>query len=331
MAPQPQYAFERLRPGYARLWAAMTVIKTAEAIAQAKHVIANKARYKAVQQAARVPWFVVGALHMREISGKFTGWLHNGDPMHRDGAPVQTFHVPAHRPPDPNVSWEQGAFDALVTCERLNELADWCPELVAYAAEKFNGFGYRHPARNIPSPYLWGGTSVQQRGKFVADREYDASEMDPQLGVMAVLKTIMAIDPEARFEETAEVPADAPMAPVHATDPAEDAPMAPVHATDPAEDAPPPLSPKAHDTETAVTTGWLARSRTIWGNVVGYVTSIGVAIGHFFDKLDNPYRLAAFVAVLAVLTLAAWAVLTGRINAQKLVAHLAPDDTQGRG
>ena len=310
-----QYSYERLRPGYAQLWAAMYVVKTAAAIAQAKHIVASKDRYRAVQQASGVPWFVVGALHMREISGSFAGWLHNGDPMHRNGVPVQTVHVPPHRPPNPAVSWEAGAYDALVKCEGLDELSAWCPELVAYAAEKFNGFGYRNPKVNIPSPYLWGGTSVQRRGKFVEDRRYDSGEMDPQLGVMAVLKAIMQLDPDARFDEPVAVPAPDP-AP-------EEAPAAA-----PAEDeAPAPLSPKAHDTETSVTDGWMARSRTLWGNAVAYVTSVGTAIGAFFDKLDNPYRLAAFVAVLAVLTLAAWLVLSGRINAQKLVAHLAPDDT----
>lgn len=314
-----QYSYDRLRPGYAALWAAMYVTKTAAAIAQAKHIIASKGRYQAVQQASGVPWFVVGALHMREISGSFAGWLHNGDPMRRGGVPAQTVHIPAHRPPNPAVSWEQGAYDALVKCEGLDDLSAWCPELVAYAAEKFNGFGYRNPGRNIPSPYLWGGTSMQKPGKFTADKKYDATVTDPQIGVMAVLKAIMQIDPDARFDAT-PAPADATNAPVDASEP-------PVYAPEPPEDAPTPLSPKAHDTETSVTDGWMARSRTLWGNLVGYVTSVGAAIGAFFDKLDNPYRLGAFVAVLAVLTLAAWLVLSGRINAQKLVAHLAPDDT----
>lgn len=313
MAQQPQYAYPRLKADYARLWAAATVIKTTEAISQAKHIIAAKARYSAVQAATGVPWFVVGALHMREISGSFSGWLHNGDPMRRQGVPVQTVHVPAHRPPDPTVDWERGAYDALVTCEGLNEFGGWCPELVAYAAEKFNGFGYRNPARNIPSPYLWGGTSVQKRGKFVEDRVYDASEMDPQLGVMAVLKVIMQIDPDARFADAAPEPVPPP-APAPAQDDGEP-------------DAPPRLSPKAHDTETSTLDNWIRRSRTMWGNAVGYVTSVGTAVAAFFDKLDNPYRLAAFIALLAVITLAAWAVFSGRINAQKLIAHLAPDDT----
>jgi lysozyme family protein len=54
--------------------------------------------------------------------------------------------------------------------------------------ETFNGFGYRAPTRNIPSPYLVGGTSVQKRGKFTADSHYDPSVIDPQIGGLAILK-----------------------------------------------------------------------------------------------------------------------------------------------
>jgi lysozyme family protein len=303
-----QYRFERLQGDYARLWAGMRVVKTTEAIAQARKIIAAKPRYKDVERLTGVPWFVVGALHMRESGGSFTTWLHNGDPMRRDGHPVRTVHVPADRPPDPAVNWEQGARDALVTCEHLDEIRQWSPERVAYAAELYNGFGYRNPRRNIPSPYLWGGTSVQKRGKFTADDDYDPNEMDPQLGVMAVLKTLMQIDPEARF-------ADAPEA---APDPAPPAsrPIAP---------AEPRLSPKADDTETHEPP--LTRSRTIWGGITGFLGTVVSTVAGFFDRLDNPYTLAAFIALLLAAGLAAWLVISGRVNAQKVIAHLAEDDT----
>jgi hypothetical protein len=40
----------------------------------------------------------------------FHAWLHNGDPMFdHNGAARQTVNVPAHRPPDPAVSWEDGS------------------------------------------------------------------------------------------------------------------------------------------------------------------------------------------------------------------------------
>lgn len=300
-----QYRYERLRSGYAALWAGMRVLKTAEAIAQARHILDHRARYKAVQTLTGVPWFVVGCLHMRESGGSFTTWLHNGDPMMLyHGEPVQTVHVPAGRPPDPNVSWEQGARDALATCEHLDEIRDWCPERVAYAAELYNGFGYRNPRRNIPSPYLWGGTSVQKPGKFVRDGEYDAGTMDPQLGVMAVLWTLMQICPEASFGEPA------PEAP----------PVAPK-----AEPVPSPISPKADDTETHEPP--LTRSRTIWGGITSLLATVASTVAGFFDKLDNPYTLAAFIALLAAGVLAAWLVISGRINVQKVVAHLSEDDT----
>lgn len=73
----------------------------------------------------------------------------------------------------------------------LNRI-DWKNDLVpavAYASEKFNGFGYR--SRGMVSPYLWGGTSVQDRGKFVSDGVFDRSTMDPQIGTMALLRVIM--------------------------------------------------------------------------------------------------------------------------------------------
>ena len=47
----------------------------------------------------------------------------------------------------------------------------------------------------------------------------------------------------------------------------------------------------------------------------------------FFDKLDNPYYFAAFVLLLIGGAGAAWMVVSGRINVQKLVAHLSADDT----
>lgn len=302
----PQYRYERLRGEYAALWAAMRVVKTNEAIAQAKRIIAGKARYRAVEAATGVPWFVVGALHLRESGGSFATWLHNGDPMRRADQCVRTVHVPAGRPPDPAVSWEEGARDALVVCEHLDEVEAWCPERVAYAAEQYNGFGYRNPRRNIPSPYLWGGTSVQRAGKFVRDGEYEAGELDPQIGVMAVLKVLLQIDPEARFEEAAQEPESPEPAPSP-------------------ESAPPPISPKARDTETRINP--LRVSRTIWGGLASFASSISTAMAALFQRLHDPYTLAAFLALLAFAGFALWLVVSGRINAQGVIAHLAEDDT----
>lgn len=302
----PQYAFEGLRPEYARLWTEMRVLKADAANVQAKKIIAAKTRYRNVERKTGVPWFVIGALHQRESNGSFSTWLHNGDPMKRNGEPCRTVNVPPGRPPNPDCTWEDGAVDALVLV-RLNEVRDWGPEHVAYAAEKYNGFGYRHPARNIPSPYLWGATSVQKPGKFVRDGVYDSSVMDSQIGVMAVLRQIMEMDTDAKFT-VAEKPQLPPPPP-----PPIQKPIA--------------VSPKAVDTESNVPA--LPKSETMWGGIVGYVTSIFATIAGFFDKLTNGYALAAFIVILILASVAAYLVITGRLRSQAVIKHLSQDDTQG--
>ena len=295
----PQYAFDKLQSEYAALWSRMTVTKTSAAAAQARRIIANKARYKTVEQTTSVPWFVVGCMHMRESDGNFETWLHNGDPMKRHGQPARTVQVPKGRPPNPDCSWEDGSKDALVEVEHLDSIDSWDPAHVAYALETFNGFGYRSPARNIPSPYLWGGTNIQKPGKFVRDGVYDRTAIDPQIGGMAVLQMIMSMDAEAKF-----IP-----------------PAVPVVVLD---DETETLSAKAIDTEENVKP--LTRSKTMWGGIGGYLTSAGGMIVGFFDKLSNPYTLAAFIAVLGALSVFAYLVIKGRIDVQGIVKHLSDEE-----
>jgi lysozyme family protein len=307
-----QYAFETLRQGYSDLWATMTVTKVAPANVQARAIIACKDRYKAVEARTNVKWFVVGCLHVRESglkNGKpdFDAWLHNGDPMrNKAGKPIKTVHKPAGRPPNPNVTWEDGAYDALVVCEQLDKITDWGPERVAYAAEKFNGFGYRSPSRYIPSPYLWGGTSVQKPGKFIADGKYDSDVMDTQIGAMAVLKQMMALDAEVRFDEAKPSPPEPPEVPPP--------------------DVPPPASPKAIDTQSEVKP--LIKSKTIWGGVLAWLSGMSGVATAFIEKLDNPYSLTAFCVIATMVSVGAFLVIRGRLDVNGLVEHLSDDDTQ---
>ena len=200
-------SFDALRPEYETLWSRVSapggLLKSAQARAQAVEIIAWKAqdRFLIVQQRTGVPWFVTGIILTREAGSppNFHAWLHNGDPMvDHEGRPRQTVHVPAHRPPNPDCTWEDGAADAY-TCEGLTGKTDWSPAYVAWLLEKYNGFGYRE-YHHIPSPYLWGGTIVQQRGKYVRDRQYDPDVMDEQIGGMAILAALMQLDETARFE-----------------------------------------------------------------------------------------------------------------------------------
>ena len=298
-----QYAYERLKPEYGRLWAAMKVTKVSSADLEAHKIIANKMRYMVVENETQVPWFVIGCMHQRESDGDFRTWLHNGDPMRRGGTAVRTVHVPAGRPPNPNVSWEAGADDAL-HYEHLDHLSGWCPELVAYACEKFNGWGYRAPGRAIPSPYLWGGTSVQKVGKFVRDGVYSSTTWDPQIGAMAVLKRVMDLDTDATWPSAPKL-APAPPTVVAKDDPIEQS------------------SPKAVDTEDTIKP--LMESRTMWGGGLTVATGALSSVGGFLSNLDSPYALAGFGALLLVVLIGGYLVISGRLNVQAMVKHLADD------
>jgi Uncharacterized conserved protein len=289
------------------------VRRQAKADKQANRIISAKARYQVVSKETSVPWFAIGALHMRESSGDFTTWLHNGDRMKVNGVPARTKHVPAGRPPNPNCSWEDGAIDAL-RYEQLDGITDWCVERLAYAAEKFNGFGYRNPNKNIPSPYLWGGTSVQITGKFTSDGKYDPYELDPQIGVMAILKRLSVLDPTTTF------PGEPQALPIEQVADVATAPDAPDQ-NDQQDQG------KAVDDESQVKS--LGKSKTIWGGALGLLSTTGASASGIFSHLDNPYTLAAFMTIAAGGTVAAYLVFKGRIDINKIVEHLSQDDTPG--
>jgi lysozyme family protein len=218
--------FTALRPEYERLWRIVIrpggLTRRAAAMREAEAIMAPAARtrFLAVERRTGVPWFVTGIVLTREAGSppNFHAWLHNGDPMFdHNGVARRTVNVPAHRPPDPAVSWEDGAVDAYAIEGLIG--ADWPPARVAWLLEKFNGFGYRLHHR-IRSPYLWGATAVQQRGKYTADRRWDPAVMDPQIGGMALLAALMTCEPEIRsqMDDTTEVAAAA-LTPQHGETP----------------------------------------------------------------------------------------------------------------
>jgi lysozyme family protein len=303
------YTLDRLRPEYAALFDRMEITnsKRAAAKSQALKIIANKDRYKAVEQRTGIPWFVVGCIHFRESkidretgAPRFDTYLGNGDPLNH-----RTVNVPIGR--GPFSSFIDGAYDALITVENLEEIHDWTgPECAAYAFEKINGFAYRNPSRNIPSPYLWGGTNLQKPGKFIRDHVYDPNVMDTQLGAMATLRMLMDMDSEVVFGSPPPVVASPPTAPV-------ELPAA-------------PPSPRADDTEGNVKP--LSQSMTIRGLILK-VTGIFSAGGAlFFDFLKTPFGFATFCVAIGAIGLGFVMILKGRIDVQAMLKHLSIDDTK---
>ena len=147
-------------------------------------VMANKERYKKLEDKLGIPWDFIGVLHYRESNCNFTKHLHNGDSLNR-----RTRRVPSGRPlvGSPPFTWEESAEDALRQ-KGFEKIKDWTLERICYEAERYNGFGYATKKRI--SPYLWAGTGHYSSGKYIADGVYDKNHIDQQLGVIPILLRI---------------------------------------------------------------------------------------------------------------------------------------------
>jgi lysozyme family protein len=181
--------FDSLKDEYATLWQAMTL--RPERLPELDYIYgkltnpASKARYQAVENTTRVPWYVIGILHDLEAGLRFDTHLHNGDPLSG-----YTYHVPANRPQvghGPPFSWEESAKDAL-EYDHLTEVTNWTVERIAFELEKYNGFGYRNNHPYVKSPYLWSYTNIYTSGKYVGDGAWSESAVSNQAGAMAMLK-----------------------------------------------------------------------------------------------------------------------------------------------
>ena len=133
-----------------------------------------------------MPWWFVAVLHDLEASRDFGAHLHNGDPLtHR------TVNVPRNRPPgNPPFTFEESARDAL-TFEGFAHVADWSISHALFRFERFNGFGYRNPSIDIPSPYLWSFSQHYTRGKFSSDGHFEPTLVSQQCGAGVLLRALV--------------------------------------------------------------------------------------------------------------------------------------------
>lgn len=187
MPPTP----EQTKVGYAKLWdrAKLNPQQAGIVRSTALKIIANKAKYMAVEAKTGVPWFMIGPIHNRESSLRFDAHLHCGDPLR-----ARTFHVPKGRPAtgSPPFTWEASAIDALTMAPHsLNKVKTWSVERILYETERYNGWGYLGKGN---SPYLWAYTTEYNGGKYVADHVYDRNAWDKQLGCAALLKALAELD-----------------------------------------------------------------------------------------------------------------------------------------
>lgn len=183
MAPR----FEDIAPYYKRWWADMRLQANREP--EFKRVAArlrsHADAYEDVEAATGVPWEMVAVIHLREADANFNGNLANGDPWNQ-----KTTHVP--RGYGPWASWHQAAVWALKHEGLAGQSKEfWTVERMLYYCEAFNGWGYWLYHDKMPSPYIWGGTSVQKRGKYVGDGKWDPDHWDMQLGCAGLLQLLL--------------------------------------------------------------------------------------------------------------------------------------------
>lgn len=172
------------KTGYTNLLSTFKVTRSTEVSLAAQKILNGVKKYDRVEDKTGVPWYFIGAIHLRESDCDFNTHLHNGDSLDE-----RTVHVPKGRPleGEPPFTWEVSAIDAL-TQKGLEKNKDWSWERMCFELERYNGFGYR--GKKINSPYLWAGTTAYTKGKYVSDGKFSKTHIDTQLGLVPVIKKL---------------------------------------------------------------------------------------------------------------------------------------------
>jgi lysozyme family protein len=166
-----------------------------EATEVATRLVASVAKttYLAIEDATGVPWWAIAIIHERECSQNWKCSIAQGDPWNEVSR-----HVPKGR--GPFKSFQEAAIDALKNCPP--KAAEWKNWNTAGGTltllEEYNGLGYEDYHAEA-SPYIWGATDQEMRGKYTGDGEYSAAVWDAQLGCAAMLKAMMGLDTSIKF------------------------------------------------------------------------------------------------------------------------------------
>lgn len=192
--------FSELQDDYERLLSQYRVTRTEDIKRASTRLLGFADRYKEVSDITGVPWEFIAVIHYRESNCDFTTHLHNGDSLK-----YRTRRVPAGRPKTgkPPFTWVESAVDALRQ-KGLDKLQDWSDARVAYELERYNGFGYRLYHGSVLSPYLWSGTSLYTRGKYVQDGKFSATTKDVQLGVIPLYFALKGSAPKVVTKEVVD-------------------------------------------------------------------------------------------------------------------------------
>jgi len=150
----------------------------------------NKARYERVAAKTGVPAELIAALHWRESTGSFKKYLHQGDPLGKAAVRIPT-NIPIFH------DWEKAAVHAINMKKTIRDRLSITqttvdPVALATFAEYYNGLGYHYKGK--PSPYVFSGTDQYTSGKYIRDKVYSSKVRDRQLGVMAMVQYLRAME-----------------------------------------------------------------------------------------------------------------------------------------
>lgn len=187
------HPFTELRAEYEHDLAILRVTKPEEVDQIARRLMRGDAipQYAAVQKALGIPIVVQAAICERESGADFSKSPAQGDPWNRVSK-----NVPRGKGPYP--SWYAAAFDSFHNIDHLDDnSAQWEMPYAMWKWEGYNGFGYR--SHRIRSPYLVGGTNLQQDGKYDSDGHFNAGMKDTQIGTVPVALRMIELMPALAF------------------------------------------------------------------------------------------------------------------------------------
>jgi len=179
-----------LLPIYSQLLTSVQIRAKAaiEAARIRDRIIRNLSAYRNLELKTKIPWWWIASIHSLECDLDFTQHLANGDPI--DDV---TYREPIGIP---GGTWEECAIAALTLKSWLFDEINWGdPSSCLYAAERYNGMGYRLYHPDTLSPYLWSGTSHYSKGKYVADGKWSDTAVSSQVGAVPIWMALGVIQP----------------------------------------------------------------------------------------------------------------------------------------
>lgn len=172
--------------------AQITPARMNEVMNVVKHVMDGRSRYEGLSKmvGCKVPWWAIGVIHYRECDFSWHCNIAQGDPYYSVSR-----HVPKGM--GPYKSWEDAGVAALTKAPPyVARWTNWTAGGALTILEKYNGVGYE-AYHHMTSPYVYGATNMEQRGKYVRDGVFSASTWDTQIGTAAILLGMRQVDPKS--------------------------------------------------------------------------------------------------------------------------------------